>query len=515
MEILIPGLPDVTRTLLSVLCICLALIWGIHKWNRRHTERLASKFPGPTALPIVGNALTLLNRTHYDLLRIITGLCEEYGSPFKFWLGSKLVVFITKPEDIQIILNSSKTLGKDVVYKFFDALVGDGLATAPVEKWKKTRKILTPSFSPKNITRFVPLMNERARIIIEQMQQHCGSGVEIDFYPFFFTASFDTLCEASFGVQVDSQLGRSRDWAQVIFRCTPLLMERLFAPWLYMDYVYEKTSAAKEMKRRWNDFREFSNNVLNERRTHFSKNCGNNNDEMNGDINCPEYLLDAIHNSQVDSIYSDSDKIDEALTFMVAGSETTAQTNCFVLLMLAIHPEYQEKVIEEQYNIFGNADRSITLDDLDKMEYLEQAIKETLRLYPVVPIFVRQAEEDTKLTQNYVLPAGATAVIYPFFTHYDTELWPEPHKFNPDNFTAEKMANRHKYAFIPFSGGARGCIGNKYSMIAMKTTLSIFIRQFRVSTTKKLEDIEVYMDVVLRCKGGWSMKLERRINQKS
>ncbi|XP_072159839.1 cytochrome P450 4C1 isoform X2 [Bemisia tabaci] len=457
MEILIPGLPDVTRTLLSVLCICLALIWGIHKWNRRHTERLASKFPGPTALPIVGNALTLLNRTHYDLLRIITGLCEEYGSPFKFWLGSKLVVFITKPEDIQIILNSSKTLGKDVVYKFFDALVGDGLATAPVEKWKKTRKILTPSFSPKNITRFVPLMNERARIIIEQMQQHCGSGVEIDFYPFFFTASFDTLCEASFGVQVDSQLGRSRDWAQVIFRCTPLLMERLFAPWLYMDYVYEKTSAAKEMKRRWNDFREFSNN----------------------------------------------------------GSETTAQTNCFVLLMLAIHPEYQEKVIEEQYNIFGNADRSITLDDLDKMEYLEQAIKETLRLYPVVPIFVRQAEEDTKLTQNYVLPAGATAVIYPFFTHYDTELWPEPHKFNPDNFTAEKMANRHKYAFIPFSGGARGCIGNKYSMIAMKTTLSIFIRQFRVSTTKKLEDIEVYMDVVLRCKGGWSMKLERRINQKS
>ncbi|CAH0394506.1 unnamed protein product [Bemisia tabaci] len=236
---------------------------------------------------------------------------------------------------------------------------------------------------------------------------------------------------------------------------------------------------------------------------------------MNGDINCPEYLLDAIHNSQVDSIYSDSDKIDEALTFMVAGSETTAQTNCFVLLMLAIHPEYQEKVIEEQYNIFGNADRSITLDDLDKMEYLEQAIKETLRLYPVVPIFVRQAEEDTKLTQNYVLPAGATAVIYPFFTHYDTELWPEPHKFNPDNFTAEKMANRHKYAFIPFSGGARGCIGNKYSMIAMKTTLSIFIRQFRVSTTKKLEDIEVYMDVVLRCKGGWSMKLERRINQKS
>nr|XP_018915914.1 PREDICTED: cytochrome P450 4C1-like [Bemisia tabaci] len=517
MEILIPGLLDVTRALLSILCICLTLIWGINKWNSRHKELLASKFPGPTALPIIGNALTLLNKTQYDLLWTITGLCEEYRSPFKFWLGSKLLVFITKPEDIQIILNSSKTLGKDDIYKFFDAAAGTGLVTAPLEKWKKTRKVLTPSFAPKKLTRFVPVMSARATIIVQKMQQHCGSGVEIDFYPHFFTASFDTLCEASFGVQVDSQLGRSRDWAQVMFRVAPLLMERLLAPWLHMDYIYEKTSAAKKMKKDCDDFREFSKNVINERRKHFSKNCGNNNDDMNGDIDCPEYLLDAIHNSQEDSIYtySDMDKIDEALTFMVAGSETTAQTNCFVLLMLAIHPEYQEKVFEEQYNIFGDADTPITPDDLDKMEYLEQVIKETLRLFPVVPIFARHAEEDTKLTQNYVLPAGATAVIYPFFTHYDTELWPEPNKFNPDNFTAEKMANRHKYAFIPFSGGARGCIGNKYSIMAMKTTLSIFLRQFRVSTTKNLEDIEVYLDVVLRCKGGWSMKLERRLNQKS
>ncbi|XP_072159615.1 cytochrome P450 4V2 [Bemisia tabaci] len=104
-------------------------------------------------------------------------------------------------------------------------------------------------------------MNERARIMIQKMQHHCGSGVEVDFYPYFFTASFDTLCEASFGVQVDSQLGRGRDWAQVIFRVTPLFMERLFAAWFYMGYIYEKTSAAKKMKKDCDDFREFSKNA--------------------------------------------------------------------------------------------------------------------------------------------------------------------------------------------------------------------------------------------------------------
>ncbi|CAH0394423.1 unnamed protein product [Bemisia tabaci] len=458
MEILIPGLSDVTGALLTILCICLTLTWGIHKWNRRHKERLASKFPGPTALPFVGNVLSLLNKTHYDLLWIVTGYCEEYGSPSKFWLGSKLLVFITKPEDIQIILNSSKTLAKDAVfYKVGQAGIGTGLITAPLEKWKKTRKMLTPSFAPREITRFMPVMSKRATIIVQKMQHHCGSGVEVEFYPYFFTASLDTICEASFGVKVDSQLGRSRDWAEVLFRVLPLFVERFFTPLLYMDYIYEKTSSAKVMKKDCDDFRDFSKN----------------------------------------------------------GSETAAQTNCFVLLMLAIHPEYQEKVFEEQYNIFGNADKPVTLDDLDKMKYLEQVIKETLRLFPAVPIFARYAEEDTKLTQNYVLPAGATAIIYPFFTHYDTELWPEPKKFNPDNFTAEKMANRHKYAYIPFSGGARNCIGKKFSMLAMKTTLSIFIRQFRVSTTTKLEDIKVYMDVVLRCKCGWNMTLEQRINQKS
>nr|XP_018917704.1 PREDICTED: cytochrome P450 4C1-like [Bemisia tabaci] len=519
MEILIPGMSDVTRALLAILCICLTLIWGIHKWNRRHKERLASKFPGPTALPFVGNVLSLLNKTHYDLLWIVTGYCEEYGSPSKFWLGSKLLVFITKPEDIQIILNSSKTLAKDAVfYKVGQAGIGTGLITAPLEKWKKTRKMLTPSFAPREITRFMPVMSKRATIIVQKMQHHCGSGVEVEFYPYFFTASLDTICEASFGVKVDSQLGRSRDWAEVLFRVLPLFVERFFTPLLYMDYIYEKTSSAKVMKKDCDDFRDFSKNMINERRKHISKNYGNTNDDMNGaGVDCPKYLLDAIHNFQEDSIYtySETDKIDETVTFILAGSETAAQTNCFVLLMLAIHPEYQEKVFEEQYNIFGNADKPITLDDLDKMKYLEQVIKETLRLFPAVPIFARYAEEDTKLTQNYVLPAGATAIIYPFFTHYDTELWPEPKKFNPDNFTAEKMANRHKYAYIPFSGGARNCIGKKFSMLAMKTTLSIFIRQFRVSTTTKLEDIKVYMDVVLRCKCGWNMTLEQRINQKS
>ncbi|XP_072159666.1 cytochrome P450 4C1-like [Bemisia tabaci] len=197
-------------------------------------------------LMLIAGILGALDSVNFpDLLRIVTEQCEEYGSPYKFWLGSRLLVVITKPEDIQIILNSSKTLDKGDVYKIFEPVVGAGLVIAPVEKWKKTRKILTPSFSPKNITRFVPIMRERATIILQEMQQHCGSGVEVDFYPYFFTASFDTLCGELL----------------ILRKMTPLVMERLFAPWLLVDYIYEKTSNAKKMKKDCDDFREFSKNA--------------------------------------------------------------------------------------------------------------------------------------------------------------------------------------------------------------------------------------------------------------
>nr|XP_018900345.1 PREDICTED: cytochrome P450 4C1-like isoform X1 [Bemisia tabaci] len=516
------GLNESTHVLFSIIFICVCLIWGSLKWQNYHFEKLAATFPGPKSLPFIGNALELIDNNPEDILWNLRNLSKTYKSPFRLWLGGKLCVFITKPEDLQIIFNSPKTLEKDALYGFLEKAVGTGLGTAPVTKWKRTRKALAPYFSPKILTSFVPVMNERANIIVQNIQCHCGTGAEVDIFPYFMPAALDTVCESAFGVKINTQLGQNSSFSESLFRVSELLAARLYKPWLHMDWIYEKTSYAKELNIECEAVRRFVYNVIQERRKTIRK-TNSSSDQTpvtNANIHSnlsSRYLLDAMYGSHENGSFSFSsrDMIDEALTFLFAGSESTALTNCFCLLMLAMHPEIQEKVFKEQYGIFGNENRPVTTEDIDKMEYTEQVIKETLRLFPTLPFILRSIEEDIKITQEHILPAGSTAVIAPLLTHYDSTLWKQPKQFNPENFSTENVERRHKYSFIAFSGGARGCIGTKYGMMAMKTTISIFIRHFTVSTIIGLKNIKLTADLLLRNKHGWIMKLEPRVYKKS
>lgn len=150
----------------------------------------------------------------------------------------------------------------------------------------------------------------------------------------------------------------------------------------------------------------------------------------------------------------------------------------------------QDEVYDEIYNVVGDSDRDLTPEDMANMPYLEQVIKETLRLYPTISVFTRQLVDDIKVSKyhllsmlslskagqhifhprswlkpcflviaNYVLPKGASVTVSPMVTHRCPHLYPNPDVFNPDNFSVENVAKRHKYSYIAFSGGSRGCIG--------------------------------------------------------
>lgn len=122
------------------------------------------------------------------------------------------------------------------------------------------------------------------------------------------------------------------------------------------------------------------------------------------------------------------------------------------------HLKFQEKIIEELEFIFGTSQRPVTPVDLREMKYLEQCVKETMRLYPSVPVFARTLGEDVKL-KTHTLPKGCDVVIIPFATHRLSEIFPNPEVFNPDRFDPDEVEQRHPYAYIPFSAGPRNCIG--------------------------------------------------------
>nr|CAD7414090.1 unnamed protein product [Timema poppensis] len=175
---------------------------------------------------------------------------------------------------------------------------------------------------------------------------------------------------------------------------------------------------------------------------------------------------------------------------MFAGFETTASGSSFALMLLAFHPDIQDRAFQELVDIFGNDKmQPATFEDLKEMTYLEQIIMETLRLYPSIPITMRDVEEEIPI-KNYIIPADCTIMINYLVIHRNPKYFTNPDKFDPDNFSQEKKSTRHPFVFKPFSDGPRVCVGVKYAMFQMKVMLSTILRYYQILPVRKLEDLE-------------------------
>lgn len=144
---------------------------------------------------------------------------------------------------------------------------------------------------------------------------------------------------------------------------------------------------------------------------------------------------------------------------MFEGHDTTAAAMCWALHLIGSHPDVQNKLHEELDRVLGDADTP-TFEQLKAHElpYLEQVLKECLRLYPSVPAIGRELDHDLNVC-GYEVPKTATVLLLSFLVHRDPKYWPDPHTFDPERFSPENSAHRHPYCYVPFSAGPRNCIG--------------------------------------------------------
>ncbi|CAG2058409.1 unnamed protein product [Timema podura] len=195
---------------------------------------------------------------------------------------------------------------------------------------------------------------------------------------------------------------------------------------------------------------------------------------------------------------------------------------------------------QELEEIFGHSDREPTLHDLRNMKYLERCIQESLRLFPSAPAIGRKLQEDLHLVHptkirtlispssaielnttsalaNYateagknIIPAGCEVLIPIIAVHRLKEHYPNPNKFNPDNFLPDRVQERHPYVYIPFSAGPRNCVAQKFAMIESKVIISTVLRQFRVEPITQMRDINLTWNVTLRSTKPLIIKLTSR-----
>lgn len=249
----------------------------------------------------------------------------------------------------------------------------------------------------------------------------------------------------------------------------------------------------------------------------------------NNDRKCLiDYMLEV---SQKNPNFTEEDVIDEACTFMLAGQDSVGAGVAFCLHLLAEHSESQEACYAEIEDILdGDNERPFTMHDIRRMRYLEQCIKESLRLYPSVPMIARKLGEGITVG-SHKLPAGSNVLIFPYATHRIEEIYPNPEKFDPDRFSADEVESRHPYGYIPFSAGARyeilgrifrlrinymggfvdrNCIGYKFALIEMKTMISQILRHYRLLPVKGKTKIQPVFRITLRATGGLWIRLESR-----
>ncbi len=196
---------------------------------------------------------------------------------------------------------------------------------------------------------------------------------------------------------------------------------------------------------------------------------------------------------------------EQVLIFLLAGHETTATSLAFTLHLLARHPEEQQRVREEIDRVLG--ERTPTAADLDRLPYLTQALKESMRLYPAAPVVSRRAVAATEIG-GYRIPAGADVLVAPWVTHRSPELWEDPERFDPRRFAPEREAERHRYAWFPFGGGPRACIGQHFSMLESVLALAVLLRTYELEAVD--QEVPVAAGITLQATGPARVCLRRR-----
>jgi len=336
-------------------------------------------------------------------------------------------------------------------------LLGDGLATSEGELWRRQRNLLLPVFSRERLPEYGPIIT---RHIDRMMSTWKTDGIH-DIYRDMMRLTLDVAAEAFLGTQLN---GRQ----DALLENLGIVLDEFIvqADQCFLVPSWAPTRSNRAIRRAVKTIREILGEIIRERRA-----------EIAGGATGKDLLsvlLEAQH-SGVD--ISDELVQDEATTFLLGGHETTAIGLAWVWHLLTQHPEVEERLAEHLDEELRG--RPVRFEDLPRLTYLEQVVKESLRLYPPAWYATRRTDRDVELG-GYRVPKGLTVVMDIWAVHHDPRFYPDPESFRPERWTAEFTKGLHKFAYLPFGIGARRCIGSLFAEAETLLAVASIVQRFHV-----------------------------------
>ncbi|KFB49529.1 AGAP009246-PA-like protein [Anopheles sinensis] len=485
------------------------LHWLMKRWQ---LSKIYDVIPGPKAYPLIGTMYTFFGKKHHEIFYVIDKRTRTYPDIHRVWTALVPEVRISKAEYVEQVISSSKHIEKSTMYRFLHDWLGEGLLTSKGERWFQHRKLITPTFHFNILDGFCDVFAENSAEMVELLKPHADTGKPVNVYPFIAKLTLDIICETAMGVKVNAQSeGEDNVYVKAVYELSRLFLERLVRPWLHVNFIWNRSRFAKRYTHALNTVHNYTREVIRDRKTALeTKQSTGDDGETFGRKKRLAFLDLLLEGNQASKLLTDEDVREEVDTFMFEGHDTTTAGISWVLFLLALHPEIQDRVYEEIESIFPDgSDRPATMQDLNEMKLLERCIKESLRLYPSVSFFGRTLSDDVQLAGFHV-PAKTIIGIHAYHVHRDERFYPDAERFDPDRFLPENTENRHPYAYIPFSAGPRNCIGQKFALLEEKSIVSGVLRRFRLRSARTREEQTIMHELITRPKDGILLYLESR-----
>lgn len=282
---------------------------------------------------------------------------------------------------------------------------------------------------------------------------------------------------------------------------------KLKYPAIYPDTIYKTTSLYQtESKSKQQSFSIYRN-IIEQHKKYLEDKFFSNDPQKSFEDLKRETFIDQV-------VYYENQltkkQIDDHMLSIISPHRTLALQITQAVMMLAMHPDVQEKVYQEIMEVYPTENVPLDYETVQKLDYMDRVIKETMRLFPAIPFILRNTMEEIEVG-GQTIPEGVNFFISIYSIHRNKDVWGEnANNFDPDNFLPENVAKRHPGAWVPFSLGKRNCVGKQYTNLSFKIVLKKLIETYKFSSPMKYEDIRLINDMTLKMANEPLMTIEKR-----
>ena len=440
--------------------------------------------PGPKGLPLLGN----MREFSRDILRYYSEWSRDYGDIVSLRLAGWPVVLLNNPDYAEYVLvrNHGNFIKFPMFFRHVRAIFGQGLLSSEGEFWHRQRRLAAPAFHAQRVAGYGSVMVHDT----ERMLTGWRPGELRDAHADMMALTLRIAAKTLFNTEVDKDVAYIGESFNAVVE---EIAKRIRRPLRIPDVI--PTPGNIRYLRGVRRIDRLVTAIIKERHTH--------DDGDRGD------LLSMLMLARDDEgkPMTDRQLRDEVITLLIAGHETTALALSWTWYLLAQHPEADAKLAAELRDVLGG--RAPTVSDLPRLRYAEHVVTEAMRLYPPAWGFGREALADCEIG-GYAISAGTTVVVSPWVSHRNPRYFENPTAFRPERWSGDFAATLPRFAYIPFGGGPRICIGNRFAMMEAILVLATVAQRFRLEWQRD-RPVVPFPSITLRPKGGvWVKPVPRQ-----